>query len=97
MPTVHRSACPFDCPDCCGLLVDVEDGRALAVRGDPEHPWSRGTLCPKMTRYERTVHAPTRLGTPLLREGPKGSGKFRPTSWGEAIALIAARWKVLIA
>ena len=97
MPALHRSACPYDCPDCCGLLVEVEGGQAVAVRGDPEHPWSRGTLCPKMTRYERTVHAPSRLGTPLLRDGPKGSGKFRPTTWGEAIALIAARWKGLIA
>ena len=97
MPTLHRSACPYDCPDCCGLLVEVEGGRATAVRGDPEHPWSSGTLCTKMTHYERTVHAPSRLGTPLLRDGPKGSGSFRPTTWGEAIALIAARWKALIA
>jgi anaerobic selenocysteine-containing dehydrogenase len=97
MPTIHRSACPYDCPDCCGLLVEVEGGRATAVRGDPEHPWSSGTLCSKMTRYERTVHGPSRLGAPLLRDGPKGSGKFRPTTWGEAIALIAARWKALVA
>ena len=97
MPALHRSACPYDCPDCCGLLVEVEDGEAMGVRGDPEHPWSRGTLCPKMTRYERTVHAPSRLRTPLLRDGPKGSGKFRPATWGDAIALIAARWKGLIA
>lgn len=97
MLTLHRSACPYDCPDCCGLLVEVEGGRATAVRGDPEHPWSSGTLCPKVTHYERTVHAPSRLGTPLLRDGPKGSGKFRPTTWSEAIVVIAARWKALIA
>ena len=58
MRTVHRSACPYDCPDTCGLLVEVEGGRAVAVRGDPEHPWSKGSLCPKMKHYERTVHAP---------------------------------------
>jgi len=97
MSTVHRSACPYDCPDCCGLLVEVEGGRAVAVRGDPDHPWSQGTLCPKMNRYEATVHAPSRLTTPLLRDGPKGSGRFRPTSWDEAVALIASRWKALIA
>lgn len=97
MPTVHRSACPYDCPDCCGLLVEVEGGRAVAVRGDPEHPWSRGTLCPKMNHYEATVHAPSRLTTPLLRDGPKGSGRFRQATWDEAVALVAARWKEVIA
>jgi anaerobic selenocysteine-containing dehydrogenase len=92
-----RSTCPYDCPDACGLLVTVEGGRAVSVRGDPEHPYSRGTLCPKMTRYERTVHSPDRLATPLLRDGPKGAGRFRPATWDEAIERIAARWRELVA
>jgi anaerobic selenocysteine-containing dehydrogenase len=96
MPTL-RSACPYDCPDTCGLLVDVEGGRAVRTRGDPEHPWSRGALCPKMTRYEATVHAPGRLRTPLLRAGPKGAGAFREASWDEALAAIVARWKAIVA
>ena len=81
-----RSVCPYDCPDACGLLVEVEDGRALRVAGDPEHPYTRGTLCPKMRHYERTVHSPLRLTTPLMRSGPKGAGAFRPVSWDEAVA-----------
>src|SRR3990172_2603233 len=93
MPETRRSACPHDCPDTCGLLVDVEGGRAVAVRGDPDHPWSRGSLCAKVSRYDATVHAPTRLVTPLLRRGRKGEGDFREASWDEAIAVIAARWK----
>ena len=96
MPTL-RSTCPYDCPDTCGLLVDVEDGRAVAVRGDPEHPYSRGSLCPKMAHYERTVNAPGRLRTPLVRTGPKGAGAFREAAWDEAIALVAARWKEIVA
>jgi anaerobic selenocysteine-containing dehydrogenase len=91
------SACPYDCPDCCGLLAEVEDGRVVAVRGDPAHPYSRGSLCPKMVHYERTVNHPDRLTTPLVRNGPKGEGKFRRASWDEAIALIAARWKGIAA
>jgi anaerobic selenocysteine-containing dehydrogenase len=86
-----RSVCPFDCPDACGLLVDVEDGRARRVRGDPEHPYSRGTLCPKMNGYERTVHSPDRLVQPLLRTGPKGGGSFRRATWDEALDLVAER------
>ena len=96
MPETRRSACPHDCPDTCGLLVDVEGGRAIAVRGDPDHPWSRGSLCAKVSRYDATVHAPTRLVTPLLRRGRKGEGDFREASWDEAIALVAARWKEIV-
>ncbi len=95
--TPHRSACPYDCPDTCGLLVDVAEGRAVAVRGDPDHPHSRGTLCPKMARYQDTVHSPLRLTSPLLAAGPKGSGAFTPISWEEAIRRIADRWREIIA
>jgi len=95
--TRHRSACPYDCPDTCGLLVEVSEGRAVSVAGDPDHPHSRGTLCPKMTRYQDTVHSPLRLTTPLLAAGPKGSGAFTPISWTEAVRLVAARWREIIA
>ena len=95
-PHLRRSVCPFDCPDTCGLLVEVADGQAVAVRGDPDHPHSRGTLCPKMTRYEQTVHSPRRLTTPLLALGPKGSGAFTPIPWAEAIQRIADRWREII-
>ena len=93
---IKRSVCPYDCPDTCGLVVEVEDGRAVRVTGDPEHPYTRGFLCPKMLHYERTVHSPRRLTTPLARTGAKGEGKFRPISWDEAIAVIAERWRGII-
>jgi len=97
LPTeIKRSVCPYDCPDTCGLLVEVADGKAVKVSGDPEHPFTRGTLCPKMNHYERTVHSPLRLTTPLLRSGPKGSGQFRTASWQEAIQQIADRWRKII-
>ncbi|MGH3184776.1 MAG: hypothetical protein ACRDOE_23105, partial [Streptosporangiaceae bacterium] len=40
-----RGACPHDCPDTCAMLVSVRGGRAVEVRGDPEHPFTRGGLC----------------------------------------------------
>ncbi len=94
---IHRTVCPYDCPDTCGLLVEVENGRAIKVTGDPDHPMTRGLLCPKMLHYGLTVHSPRRLTTPLLRSGTKGSGQFSPISWDEAIRLICDRWRVLIA
>ncbi|HEX9078459.1 MAG TPA: molybdopterin-dependent oxidoreductase [Desulfuromonadaceae bacterium] len=95
--SIVRSVCPFDCPDTCGMLVEVENGRAVRVSGDPEHPVTRGLLCPKMNRYERTVHSPRRLTTPLLRTGAKGEGAFAPISWEEAVQRICFCWKGLIA
>jgi anaerobic selenocysteine-containing dehydrogenase len=94
---IARSVCPYDCPDACGLAVEVEGGRALRVRGDPAHPYSKGTLCPKMNGYDRTVHSADRLATPLVRTGPKGAGAFRRASWDEAIALVTGRWKAILA
>lgn len=95
-PEIKRSVCPYDCPDTCGLMVEVEEGRAVRVTGDPEHPYTRGFLCPKMLHYEQTVHSPRRLTTPLARTGAKGEGKFRPIPWEEAIATITARWREII-
>ncbi|GFO54575.1 formate dehydrogenase [Geomonas sp. Red276] len=97
MSVTKRSVCPFDCPDTCGLLVEVEGGRAVAVKGDPDHPYTRGSLCPKMLHYEKSVHSPLRLTTPLKRTGAKGAGEFAPISWDEAVATIAGRWQEIIA
>ena len=96
-PATTRSVCPYDCPDACGLLVTVKNGRAIAVSGDPGHPVTRGLLCSKMAHYEQTVHSPRRLTSPLLRVGNKGSGEFEPISWERAIELICARWREIIA
>ncbi|RII29910.1 MAG: formate dehydrogenase [Geobacter sp.] len=93
---IVRSVCPYDCPDACGLLVEVKNSRAVRVSGDPDHPVTRGLLCPKMNHYEQTVHSPRRLTQPLLRTGAKGAGQFRPISWDEAIWRICGRWRELI-
>ena len=93
---IHRSVCPYDCPDSCGLLVEIENERAIKVSGDPDHPYTRGSLCAKMNHYERTVHSPRRLTEPLLRCGEKGEGKFRPISWDEALERIATEWHKII-
>ena len=88
---VVRGTCPHDCPDTCAMLVTVQEGRAVKVAGDPDHPFTQGFLCTKVNRYvERTYHS-DRLLTPLRRVGAKGSGQFQPISWDEAIDEIAAR------
>ena len=93
---IKRSVCPYDCPDTCGLLIEVQDGKAVKVSGDPDHPFTRGSLCVKMNHYQDTVHSPLRLTRPLFRTGTKGSGEFRPVSWEEAIDRIIERWQKII-
>ncbi len=93
---IRRSVCPYDCPDACGLLIEVVEDKAVKVMGDPEHPFTRGTLCPKMNRYQDTVHSPLRLTQPLLRSGQKGAGHFEPISWKEVIQRITDRWNAII-
>ncbi len=77
------------------MLVTVEDGRAVAVHGNPAHPPTHGALCTKVSRYpERTYH-PDRVLRPLKRVGPKGSGRFAPVAWDEALDDIAARLRTI--
>ncbi len=84
-------ACPHDCPDTCALLTTVENGIAIKVQGNPDHPHTAGTLCTKVSRYpERTYH-PERILSPLRRVGPKGAGQFEVVSWEQALRDIAAK------
>lgn len=96
MPT-HRSACPYDCPDGCSLLVETEGDRVTAVTGDPANPYTQGGVCGKMRHLPQALSSPHRILTPLRRTGEKGAGQFAPISWEEAVGEIAARWKELIA
>jgi anaerobic selenocysteine-containing dehydrogenase len=91
-----RGACPHDCPDTCAMITTVEDGRAVRIQGDPDHPFTQGFLCAKVNRYlERTYH-PDRLTHPLRRVGPKGSGTFERVSWDDALADIARNLRRVI-
>ncbi|ABX16533.1 molybdopterin-containing oxidoreductase family protein [Burkholderia multivorans] len=88
---VARAVCPHDCPDTCAMRVTVENGRAIKVAGDPDHPPTQGVLCTKVSRYAERVHHPDRLTVPLKRIGAKGEGRFAPISWDEAFDEIGRR------
>jgi len=72
MKQVVHAACPHDCPDACGVLITVEDGRATKIQGDPGHPVTRGFLCAKVAKYLDRVYSPDRVLYPMRRVGPKG-------------------------
>ncbi len=69
-------ACPHDCPDTCAMIYEVEDGRLVEVRGNKEHPMTRGGLCVKLKDFHDHHANPDRLLYPLRRIGPKGSRQF---------------------
>ena len=96
METV-RVVCAHDCPDMCSLLAEVESGRVVRIKGDPEQPFTAGFACAKVNRDAELVHSPERLQTPLRRIGKKGEGKFAPIGWDEALDEITARWQRVIA
>lgn len=96
-PTVVHGACPHDCPDTCSMLVTVEDGRATKVEGNPDHPFTQGTLCGKVSDYLDRVYSEDRLLYPMRRVGPKGSGQFERISWDEALTTITEKFKATTA
>ncbi len=85
-----KVVCPHDCPDTCVMAVTVEDGRAVALGGDPQHRFTQGFLCAKVNRYLERVYSPERLLYPQRRVGRKGEGRFERVSWDEALDLVAA-------
>jgi anaerobic selenocysteine-containing dehydrogenase len=96
--TLVRAVCPHDCPDTCGLVVGVDAaGRAVQIRGDRDHPFTRGFLCQKVSNYLDRVYHPERLLYPLRRVGGKGQGRFERISWPEAIRTIAHRFQAIAA
>jgi len=96
MKQIVHAACPHDCPDACGVLITVQDGRATRIQGDPEHPITRGFLCAKVAKYLDRVYSPDRVLYPMRRIGPKGPSatqSWQRISWDEALDSIASRFR----
>jgi len=83
----HHTFCRI-CESLCGLEVDVEDGRAVAVRPDADHVASAGFSCTKGLRQHRLYDNPDRLRHPLRRNA---AGDFERASWDAALSDIGAR------
>ncbi|MBO3750450.1 molybdopterin oxidoreductase family protein [Streptosporangiaceae bacterium NEAU-GS5] len=90
-------ACPLDCPDTCSWVVTVRDGEAVSLRGNRDHPFTRGALCVKVNRYLEHMNADDRILYPMKRIGPKGAGEFERISWDEALDIIADRLTRIVA
>ena len=83
---------PTTCGYCsvgCGMFVGVKGGRAVSVRGNPDHPVNRGMLCPKGLSEHHTLAAGNRALQPLLRQ----DGVMTPITWDRAMATMAGRFR----
>jgi len=89
-PELRYSVCPHDCPSTCALEIERLDARTIGrVRGAGDNSYTAGVVCAKVARYAERANHPDRLRQPLRRKGPKGSGRFEPLSWDDALELTA--------
>ncbi len=95
--TKTYGVCPHDCPDACGVVTEVENGRIRSFSAASHHPITQGWLCAKVRPYPDHVYHPDRLLYPLKRVGPKGSGQWQRISWAEAVGEIGRKWREIIA
>lgn len=80
-----KTSCNRDCPDACGIVATVEDGRVTRIEGDPDHPVTQGFLCYRTNRFLERQYDPDRLTSPLQRDG----AGFKKITWDHALDTIA--------
>jgi anaerobic selenocysteine-containing dehydrogenase len=83
-----ETACPLDCPDSCTLTATVRDGRIVTLDGGHANPVTQGYICAKVRRFPDRLYGDARLLQPMVRKGPKGSARFEPIEWDDALDRI---------
>ena len=84
-----KTACTRDCPDACGLLVTIDNGRVVRLQGDPDHPITQGFICQRTSRFLDRQYSRHRLQKPLWRRN-KGDD-FEEIEWKQALDLLAEK------
>ena len=97
-----QTTCGY-CSVGCGMFIGVKGGRAVSVRGNPDHPVNAGSLCPKGLSEHDTIDAPNRARYPLMRSSavpgrsaPAERRRARPlerVTWDSAIQTLAIRFR----
>lgn len=97
MEQVVYTSCTLDCPDGCGILAHVVDGRIVKLEGHPGHEFTRGYLCGKTYRFPERVYSPERVLRPLRRANGRIDGAWEPIGWEEALDTVADRIRGVVA
>ncbi|HET6282035.1 MAG TPA: molybdopterin-dependent oxidoreductase [Polyangia bacterium] len=87
MPDLRKTTCNRDCPDACGIVATVENGRVVRLDGDREHPVTRGFLCYRTSHFLPLQYGRERVMAPLLRK----RSTLVEVGWDEALDFIAER------
>jgi len=86
-----KTICPLDCPDSCGMIATVVNGRITGLNGDKDHPYTNGFICRKMRSYPKRLYGSERVLYPQVRYGKKGEGNFHRIDWDEAFDILVKR------
>ena len=87
---IKKTTC-YMCACRCGINVHVRDNKIRYIEGNKDHPINKGVLCAKGSAGIMQHYSPARLKSPMKRIGPRGSGKFVPITWDEALSM-ATDW-----
>ncbi|MCG8376287.1 MAG: molybdopterin-dependent oxidoreductase, partial [Chlorobiales bacterium] len=90
MKKIHRSYCGL-CHPRCGTLLHIENGKAVKVTGDPDHPITRGVICERGRLMLDHLYHPQRLNYPLKRTGKRGQGQWKRLNWEQALDEVAEK------
>jgi nitrate reductase (cytochrome) len=88
----QKAPCRF-CGVGCGLLIGIQNGKAIGVKGDPRSPVNKGLACVKGYHSVMALYGKDRLTRPLVRKG----GQLVPVSMQEALDLVASKMKSTMA
>ncbi|MDG2184704.1 MAG: molybdopterin-dependent oxidoreductase [Mariniblastus sp.] len=87
-----KTACNRDCPDGCGLIATVDDGRIVRLAGDPDHPVTQGFLCHRTSQFLKRQYSPQRITQPMIRQNKNQAGdRWETVSLDSALDLVADR------
>ena len=73
------------CPQNCGMVVTVENGEPVRLKGSKNHPFNQGWLCAKGISALDLFRSSERLTSPCIRKG----GELVPVDWEEALSVTA--------
>lgn len=83
------TTCTRDCPNTCGLIAKVNQGRVLSLARNPRHPLCQGSVCHKAQKFVQRTYSPERILTPLRHN--RRSGAWHKITWDSALDEIAGR------
>lgn len=85
------TSCTLDCPDGCGVIAHVDNGRVVKLEGHPGHEFTKGYLCAKTYRFPNRLYSSERQLHPLKRANGSINSPWLRIGWDEALGFVAER------